>query len=74
QACDLAGLSRENSRGAHYREDFPEVGDLETSYFTLVEKDGDDLAVRREPVRFSIVKPGETILPEDEPETLVAAE
>lgn len=69
-----ASLARENSRGAHFREDFPEEGDLMTSYFTVVSKSGDGLEVGREPVDFSIVKPGETVLPEGEPETLVAAE
>ncbi len=36
-----AGLVRENSRGAHYREDFPDSGSLDTSYFTLARKRGD---------------------------------
>ncbi|SLN22108.1 L-aspartate oxidase [Roseovarius gaetbuli] len=74
QAIALAGLERENSRGAHYREDFPDEGDLDASYFTVVTQTGDDLAVRRDPVDFSIVRPGETILPDGEPETLVAAQ
>ena len=67
-----AGLARENSRGAHYREDFPEQGELETSYFTLARAQESHVEVNREPVQFTIVKPGETILPESEPETLVA--
>ncbi|MDT8327149.1 MAG: FAD-binding protein [Roseovarius sp.] len=74
QAIALAGLERENSRGAHYREDFPDEGDLDASYFTVVTQTGDALAVRRDPVDFSIVRPGETILPDGEPETLVAAQ
>lgn len=67
-----AGLARENSRGAHFREDFPEPGDLAASYFTVAQKKGEEVEVSRAPVEFTIVKPGETILPEGEPETLVA--
>ncbi|MDP0926754.1 FAD-binding protein [Paracoccus onubensis] len=69
-----AGELRENSRGAHYREDFPEPGEMETSYFTVARQKGDELELEREDVRFTIVRPGETILPEGEPETLVAAQ
>ncbi len=65
---------RENSRGAHFREDFPEPGEMEGSYFTVARKRGEDLILTREDVQFTIVRPGETILPEGEPETLVAAQ
>lgn len=77
--CDVskviaeAGLERENSRGAHFRDDFPEPGDLESSYFTVARQRGNLLEVTRERVKFSIVRPGETILPVGEPETLVEA-
>lgn len=74
QVIAMAGELRENSRGAHFREDFPESGDLETSYFTLAQKKGDDLVLSREQVQFTIVRPGETILPAHEPETLVATQ
>ena len=76
--CDIsevitkAGLARENSRGAHYREDFPESGDMHTSDFTIARLEDDVVHVDREPVQFTIVSPGNTILPENEPETLVA--
>ncbi|GMG84849.1 FAD-binding protein [Paralimibaculum aggregatum] len=69
-----AAQARENSRGAHHRSDFPEAGDLEASYYTVVRQSAAGLDVDREPVAFTIVRPGETVLPEGEPETLVAAQ
>ena len=68
-----AGLARENSRGAHFREDFPESGSMENSYFTVARQAGGTLDVTREPVRFTIVSPGQTILPASEPLSLMEA-
>ena len=78
--CDIsevitkAGITRENSRGAHFREDFPEPGAMEDSEFTVAQQTSEGVSVTREPVEFSIVRPGETVLPDDAPETLVAAQ
>jgi fumarate reductase flavoprotein subunit len=59
-----AALKRENSRGAHYREDFPGEGDLATSTFTVARQQGGRLAIADEPVAFTIVKPGQSLLKE----------
>ena len=78
--CDIseviakAGISRENSRGAHYREDYPDPGAMKDSEFTVAEMKAGQVEVTRRPVQFTIVMPGETILPAGEPETLVAAQ
>jgi len=59
----LAAKRRENSRGAHYRSDFPTPGDLATSRFTVVRQTSNKrLEITDEPVQFTRINPGETLL------------
>src|SRR6516164_8958662 len=60
----LAARERENSRGAHFRSDFPEPGDLPSSRFTVTRQTAGGLEITEQPVRFTHVKPGETLLPD----------
>jgi fumarate reductase flavoprotein subunit len=63
QVIVQAATAREDSRGAHYRSDFPQPGELSTSTFTRVRSTGGgELAVEGVPVRFTRVRPGETLI------------
>jgi fumarate reductase flavoprotein subunit len=63
QAIVRAAIAREDSRGAHFRADFPQAGDLDASTFTRVR-----MNARAEPevttisVRFNRVRPGTSLV------------
>ena len=65
KAIVAAAMARENSRGAHFRQDFPESGPLETSAYTRVRLGSDGLKTETVPVAFTRVRPGESLIPEE---------
>ena len=64
RAIAHAAAAREDSCGAHYREDFPRAAEPAAAAFTRLRRSGDGFALEFVPVEFSRVRPGETLLKE----------
>jgi fumarate reductase flavoprotein subunit len=58
----FASQAREDSRGAHFRADFPTAGDLNTSAYTCVKLVAEQFDISTRPVEFTRVKPGESLI------------
>jgi len=62
RAIACAALARENSCGAHYRDDLPDAPSDQDARYTCLAWSGDDFAVSHTPVQFTRVRPGETLI------------
>ncbi len=68
-----AAQARTDSRGAHFREDHPTASELSTSRYTVVRMSDNDIQVTTEPVHFTRVPPGQTLLDETPAQPAVLA-
>ena len=62
RAITAAALARADSCGAHFREDFPQPTDPMAEAFTCVSWTNEQFTVTREPVAFTRVGPGASLL------------
>ena len=62
RAIVRAAQAREDSRGAHFRADFPQAGDPAESTYTRIVQQGGALDCEQIPVRFTRVRPGESLV------------
>ena len=63
QVIVRAAQARENSRGAHFRSDFPDAGDLATSTYTRLRgAETGVLSAEGVPVEFTRVRPGQSLI------------
>jgi fumarate reductase flavoprotein subunit len=65
KAIAATALARAESRGAHFREDFPDTGDHADARYAVTRMRGKSLDIAMEAVDFSIVKPGESLIEDD---------
>jgi fumarate reductase flavoprotein subunit len=65
KAIRAAAEMREDSRGAHFRADFPQAGDLASSAYTCVRAHEAGFEISSRPVVFSRVRPGESLLKDE---------
>jgi fumarate reductase flavoprotein subunit len=64
RAICATAAARHDSRGAHFREDFPQASELAASRYTVARLAQDRIVVDTAPVSFTRVRPGETLLAE----------
>ncbi|MES1924019.1 FAD-binding protein [Salinisphaera sp. T31B1] len=73
EAITRAALARPESRGAHFRADYPHMLEAEAASYTVVRAEEGELVTAREPVRHTRIAPGQSLIEDNEVPPLTAA-